>query len=520
MSSYSAIAELPIADLRLADLFEETLATVRRSDRGYNSRPTDQGGSLAYPAALMQPLRLSQSIVGGRFGGLVSRSQGEVEIADLAGDLATTVETQRIDGRRIVVKVLDVPADGSKPSLDDARTVFEGLGRDWRVNAERVGVLLSDCGRCLSVTEAQGDRFTGTGGAEGGDDLKGRPKPLALGYVWNAEPVYLGTIAGKHSFLVSAGWALPIQDVPAARDRGVALTKVGGTPTSGEYAIDTATGILTIGGDLPEQLTVDIEGYVRDGTFVSSAADLVLAILQDRAGLRDTQIDQAALDALDGVASAAQGLWQGATETTVERVIGDLAESVGFWAGFDRLGKFTAGLLGTPAGVIRADIGPGDIVRRGNRDMIERLPLPERVAPAVWRVVVHWQRAETVQTDMAAGAAEADREFAAVQARHAPASTGTVRQQHPQARQLEVAGRYRLEADARSEAQRLLALYAPGLARFRVTVTNQSPELDVGQTVQLTYPRWGLAAGVLATIVSVSTDAARAETDLEVYVRP
>ena len=74
-----------------------------------------------------------------------------------------------------------------------------------------------------------------------------------------------------------------------------------------------------------------------------------------------------------------------------------------------------------------------------------------------------------------------------------------------------------LEADAQAEAARRLALMRVRRSVFHATAKAQPLQLDLGQTVQLTHPRFGLSAGRLVLVVGLSEAARVNVVDLDLW---
>lgn len=110
----------------------------------------------------------------------------------------------------------------------------------------------------LTDAELQTVRYSGTGGAEGNGEVGGKLKPEAWGFCPQVQPVYLGISGGgQHIFGVSSG---PIVGVPRVWDRGSLLTPVASSPVPGQYAVDVATGTITLGGAFVGPIQADVIG--------------------------------------------------------------------------------------------------------------------------------------------------------------------------------------------------------------------------------------------------------------------
>jgi hypothetical protein len=510
-----SLGTAPLGTAALGTLAVSGIAGTDRlylASRDYTTLPTDMPPHRYYRGAAKNPLRVTRSVIGGGTPvETIGISTGEIELLNGDGALDSYISSGSLDGREVIVSALRRSGPGDtvffQQPFADARVLFKGImaGVGYGLDRATVAVRSRDA---LLGSDVQSVLYQGTGGAEGGADLKDKPKPVALGTSFGVAPVYLGVIGGQHSFQVSGGAALPIADVPRFFDKGLALTQVGGTPSAGEYAVDTATGIVTIGGAAPAFPTCDVEGYAPGGVLLSRTGDLILSVLESFAQVPNVQIDVAALMALSGAQPAPVGLWIGDRAASVLTVIGALLRGITAWGGFDRLNRFTAGRLAAPGGVIRATFDAASIVG------LAQIAGPEVMDPPAWRHEVEWQPSYTVSADLDINATPEQRAFMAQAARLAVAADAAILDKHLTSRPWRTPGLFAAQADAQDEAARLVALYR-NRRLFRFQVFNIAPEIDIGQTVRVDYPRFNLS-NRLATVLglAVDTEARLAELDL------
>src|SRR5690606_33481534 len=136
-----------------------------------------------------------------------------------------------------------------------------------------------------------------------------------------------------------------------------------------------------------------------------------------------------------------------------------------------------------------------------------------------WKVRVGYRRNWTVQVDDLAGSVDqATRAWLREPCRVTEAADTGVIAHHLLAVQTPVIETL-LDAQAAAQAlaQRLLALYRPGRALYRLPVKTQPFRRDLGETVRVIYPRWDLARGKDLLIVGVSENAARNLVELLVF---
>lgn len=256
-------------------------------------------------------------------------------------------------GHRLAVYV--GPADGSR---DADFTPICVIGQEMP-ELIRTGIVLSPRDKALDFdTPLQVETYGGTGGLDGTTDQKGKTKERCFGWVLSFEPTYLGINAatGKHRYSVNGGH--PIEGIVHVRDGYVDLTEVtSGTPSSGQWKQDKATGTFELGGSLPAfGLTCEAKGDKTGGTWRNTIADLIRfwatthsGILADPAG-----IDVAAFAALNVVAPYTIGLWLPVGDTTtLGRAFDQAAQSTrAFWL-VDEAERLSVGQAlpasGTPA---------------------------------------------------------------------------------------------------------------------------------------------------------------------------
>lgn len=501
MLGYAPFGELPFSTLRPEDLHDETVVTWYHASRGYTSAAADSPASTHFEGRLSSPLSYHRSMLGGgRVGGLVD-SGGDIIYENGDGELDTLLSGFSVDGRDVTVRM-----GRAAWALSDFGVIFRGLGDGWIVDETAMRLRLRD-GLFQLEQPIQTTYYAGSGGNEGGDDLKGKPKPLLFGKCRNIPAVPVDTTNLVYQVHDGA-----VNDITAAYDRGVALTLVGGSPSSGQFSIDTTNGRFTLGGAPDGLVTADAEGHA-DPTYVSDTSGIVKRIVEAYAGFDDTDLDNPSFASLATDAPATVGLWIGAETVSMLAVVLELLTGVSGFVGFNRLNLMQVGVFKAPSGTAAAEFDERDIIS------IEREPLPGDLARTTWRQRVGYARNFAVQTDIAGSVSASHRAFIAEQYRIAAAADASVQARHPLATDpIFVPGLYANESDAETEATRLLALYSVDRALYRVQVKRNFWSLDLNDVVHLTYPRWGLAAGAFGRIVELREDAGDNVSELTVFV--
>lgn len=249
------ISGVTLADAAAAACMLAGLVTRYFSTGGYNSSPTDTPANVHYEDGVENALRFTRNLFAGdRIGGRSVPGFGDIVLANQEG----RYDAYRFwgwAGRSVTVEL---------GALDFARNefglIFQGI---------TAGITLSDSSCAIAVRDLTGllsqplyqPAYRGTGGAEGGLDQQGTPKPICIGRCRNVAPVPLGIVNGRYAFQFHDG---AVHGYEAAwhvvRDQGVPLTYVGSAPAAGQWTLDAARGLIILGGDQPALLTADVIG--------------------------------------------------------------------------------------------------------------------------------------------------------------------------------------------------------------------------------------------------------------------
>lgn len=454
------------------------VVTLRYSSHGYVSHADDLPARTWHDGRVMPEVRIERSVAGRRGIGGLARVFAEISLVNADGGLDALLRDYAIDGRRFRLLLGDPDA-----ALSTFGVVCTGVVERAAVGLSAARLSLSDGAARLEVP-VSGTVYAGSGGLEGGDDLRGKPKPRCYGVVRNIAPPLVDSAGLVYQVHDGA-----IQAVTAVYDRGIALVEVPGVPAGGEYSVDLSAGTFTLGATPAGTVTSDVEGDAPTAGYVSRTADIVQRLLA-LADLTSSEIEPVSFGRLNTEAGATVGIWFGTEPRTVADAIDELLAGVGAWGGFNRHGAFAVGVIAAASGAPALQLGAADIVD------LEREPMPDDVDPRIWRARVGWGKNYTVQGDLAAGVDAAMRTFAAEAWRVAEASDPAVKSRHLLAREYgPVEALYDDEADADAEADRLLTLWGGALGMYRVATRPIGVLADIGAVLELTHPRHGLALG-------------------------
>jgi len=259
-------------------------------------------------------------------------------------------------------------------------------------------------------------------------------------------------------------------------------------------------------------------------------AQIVLAILTDRAAFGPA--DRVAQDFtdLDDLQPAVVGFWSGTEDIAIADAIDRICGSAGVAWWFDNLDRFRIARFDEPSGDPVATFARlGDAGAEGGatvfdilRDGFQRLPshdLGEGVP--VWKVVVRYRRNWTVQTQVAGSVLE-DRKAELAQEWRTVEETdpGVYALYGEDSPTLTVDTLFDDAADAEAEAVRLLNLYGVRRDRLKVKVRLTAAliaAIDLNAVVMVRLDRFDYAAGRLMRVIGIEYDSSAFVATLDLW---
>ncbi len=501
MDAFGAIGELPIAALRDIDVGATGLGYFPLSDDGYISEPGDSPANTYFEARLIQPLYYNRSLAArDGFAGLAADGAGEIRAANFDRYFDTLIDRFSINGRQIRVKRRRLDQ-----ALAAAEIIFDGTAPGWESPEGVLRIPLRDTLWKLRVPLQQGSthRYAGTGSAEGGADLKDKPKPLLFGNCKFVQAVLIDP--ATWTFQVHDG---QIEAIDAVYDLGVSVA----------FTANLATGTFTLTSSPTDgsNIKADVRGSKLGGSYVDSTAYICRRIIVDHVGLAGSFVDFTSFGNVDGAtasSSAEVGIYIGAEDVLAIDVLDALLVGIGGYLAVDRVGRVVMGVFGAPWYRDTFEIDDSAI------EAISRVALPASIDPPNKRRQVAYARCWAPQfANLNTAMTAAQRKFVAQPFRTA-AATGDASGADLMATDPPiVAGLFADEADALAEAQRLIALYGVPRAFYRVQLSRGLWQFELNQAGTLTYPGWNLSNGRAARIVSIIEDAAAGKVELLLFV--
>ena len=455
------------------------------SSIGYVSEPTDTPANTHYAARISGGFSFSRSLnVTGNGGDI---SFGDLELDNTDGALDAWLAD--IWAMR-TIKLWMGSADWPKSQFVQ---VFSGTVEDIAPKDRyHLSLKLRDVLAPLN-TQISTAVVGGTG------DNKSTLLPLALGEVFNVEPLLLST-TGSQVYRVSLG---AVESIIEVRDNGypVSVTK------------DAAAGTFTLVNQRYGQITCDVQGAKVSGAHrndVGGLIEWVATALGDGAKLDASAIDATALAAFRTAHPQPIGLWIPDRANRLE-TMQQIASSIG------------ATVTATPLGAVRIiQLAFGTPTRAvGPAQMVDGTFAPAGRPKIQGAIQLAGCRNWTPQgkSALAASIATASLPILEDEWIYSTASDATVVADYRQTTSPEPVETLLVsETDLAAEAARRLALWKVPRTVFKFDAYADMLDLELGDTINLTHPRLGLSGGSVALVVGLETDYVEGRVSVEVLV--
>ncbi len=451
--------------------------------RPYVSAPTDTPANTAYDDIVVSiptfTRRMSEA-----FTGATTQSWGDIEILNEGGALDAWLD-DGWDGRGLSLYIGD---PGWQKA--DFRLILAGVSADISVKDAKTLVLKARDKTYAVNVPIQTNLIGGT------TANAGKLVPLCFGECYNISPLLID--AGAHQYQYHDGAA---QGVTTVYDNGVSVAFTD-SPASGTFAL-----AATPAG----QITCDAKGAKPAGVYLAKVADIVDHIVTTRSALTAADMDSASFTAMNATAPQTVGLYIEARENIIN-ALDDLVTSAGGWWGFSRGGLMQLGVLSAPSGTPAISIGVDDIAERGLSVKRRDLPLAQ--------FTLGWKRCWTTQTSGLAGSvSEATKailgdDYQSITKANAAVLTKYLLADKPD----RVGTLLVVQAEADAEAQRRVDLRNVVRKIFTLDAFSVPFQVDLGQVVQLTHPRFGFAGGPLGVVTGIEEQPTKNRVKLEIWL--
>ena len=518
------MAQIVIADVDVYDPAISGARTLRFATQSYTTGPADTPANTFYDGRIQQPANISRTCFSdAKTTGRTQIGYGDMVLVNNDGALDGLL-AYSFAGRSITIKLGVVAANSN--GVPTWVTVIKGTMEQAELSWQKVTIRVRD--RQQDVAKPlQQVRYAGSNtlpnGLEGvANDLKGKPKPLVFGKVFNVAPPQVNT--DRRIYQVHSGSAL--SSLAAAYDRGAPLTAgaayssqadmEANAPTAGQYRIwnDATAGCFIRLGSAPTG-TVTVDAVQGAAVANRTVAQLFSQILQ-AAGISSADISSADITALDAVAPYEAGVYAPYDQDiTPLQLLDDLCNSVGAWYGCDASGSFRIGQIAVPSGTPVGTITATDILK------IERVASRDPgVGVPAWKVKVGYQRIYSVQNDLTANVTDARKAYLSEEYRRVESSDAAIKTANLTSPELEFLTVLASATDAASEAARRLTIYKTRRDMYQLTIRVDAAlaaALDIGKIVTLQVNRFGMSAGKNFLIIGIRTNMRGYQFDLTLW---
>lgn len=495
----------------------------------YRTRPSETPANTLYRPFILDPgwTRVDVYSRPGQYGHV---TPGEVVLDDSSGTLGAQLINYAFDGRSIVIRIGDRGAAYPSGYVTILNGVMDGQPSfSWGKITLRPADLTAELKRPL-----QSERYAGNNvlpdGLEGVDDLKGKVKPIVMGFASNMTPILVNT--SKLIFHVSIAVDGEYSSVGQARDKGILLSYGGSyasmadllddaqAPSAGYYKdyCSAADGTyLRLGSSPVGGLTIDV--------FSALDSPLTHAQIWKRlllyAGVDSSNISSADVTALD---SALTGTIECAffNDTDFYTELNKIAISAGCaWYGDEdgvhRLKQWTA-----PSGTAVASVTS---LRTDQIDISDVTGIGD-LAPA-YLVSVQYGKNWTVQQDSALGGDKTSpsdpvrasyyasltgltaRVWLADEYRPVQSSDSSLKVASPNAVELKFTSMFTARTYAQAFADNQLAIYRlrrPMTVIAKWLTPDQIDVIRPGVVINVSEERWGFDEGRLMRVAGIQID--------------
>lgn len=449
-----------------SSLDEGVLQSGYAANVSFVSKPSDTPANEAYDDCVIGEINYRRN-VSESFNGGASVSRGDVSI--LLND-----DTQNLIFNWFNLQPLNIYLGSPTWDKNDFRKIVSGVVKNKSVEQDRLVLVFRDESEILNLPLARAQ------------STDGKNIPLCFGECFNVSPLLVDSALSKYQ--VNSG---PIEAITEVRDNGVSVA----------FTPDLSAGTFVLTSAPAGQITADVKGAKPSSGVITGyknkAVDLVRLIISNYSSFDESKIDDTAFTALDTLAPYVCGLYiQNDSYTMLDAIDAILKSIGGFWM-ITRLGEFYVGRISLPV----AD------QNKLYKDEIENFGVTiKKVIDPKISVRLGYKKNWTVQESGLAGAvSEANRLIYGQKYSISLAEDLDVLDNYPDAvASEEVETLLVSQSDCDTEAARRMALVAIPRTVFEIKALTASFSLNVGDSVDVFYNRYGLSDGAPLTIVGVS----------------
>ena len=323
--------------------------------------------------------------------------------------------------------------------------------------------------------------------------------PVTLGEVCNITPLLIDE--ANHEYQFHTGTSQLIIEV---RDNGVPI----------EFEDLKESGKFRLVANPAGQITCSIQGDASAGGYRNSAAELIKHIAKNYGNpdtrFTDDDIDLTNFLNFQSSHDHALGIHINSRTNTLA-VIKSLAESLSTQVIMSRVGRMQLHQINFPLGTPTGEIGVNDIV-------LDSFELKEKLAVTA-AVKLAYCKNWTVQNNLETGIPDEHKKLFEKEWLSETVVNDTTATNYKLFDDPKQIDTYLLaQVDAQNEANRLLGVYDTPRFIYKFSGLPQLLQLELGQVVTLTHPRFGFSSGKSALITKLAIDWINFTIQIEVMV--
>lgn len=513
LESPSAIRGIFI-EVAVTDVVASGLTNIYLSTIGYTTTSAD----VSYLPIVVGGIKITETLA---VDGQASLSFGDIELNNITGEYDNWLDPSKYIWANRLIKIYLGDPSWVCATINDIHgsfeLIFDGVVDDIDSRSiNRLNIKIRDKLEKLNTTITEtklGTYGTWASGQTNQDNIV----PLAFGEVFNVSPMLIDPSTLEYQF--NDGISEQLIEI---RDNGIPIYN---SSIPGGATVNLSTGKFTLTKKPSGVITASVQGVKKSinlstgslvtGTYSNNIANLI-ALIVTQYGKYSTRFSASDLDLANLSAFAANtqsvGIYITDTQNTLV-VCQMLAGSIGAQLFITRKGKLQLLRIGVPTSTPSVDITMADIVYNS-------LSVSNRTS-VVAATKLAYNKNYTLQDNLLTSIPVAHKELFSSKNEW---STKTVID-------TSIQGTYRLEVDpvaketlllvgseAQTEATRLNDYYKVPRTIYKFTGTSKLLSLELGQAVNLIFPRFGLDNGVSGQVVSLSPSWGTSTIEVEVII--
>lgn len=296
----------------------ESYDTIRASDAGYRTKPTDTPAVQVYPPLLLEAFSIDRRLALDPAGATNAVAWGSLSFSNSGGAYDSAVSVKNCDGRAVRIYAGTRAYDAGRgywtdPSFASLAALFQGIAQPWQLNDQTLDVPIRDATYWIEKP-LQSSLYTGAGGYTGGADLLGLPKPKTRGTVANITPVLMDPTNRIYQYSDGPGTVTALYE---GGDTNITFQSdttnlYAGSTTAGQYRTDNSRGLFQLGSSPVRTITIDATGAFPTAGSQTTVANIARYLLSEDMSLPAGNLATATFTAANTAYPYAAGVYFGA----------------------------------------------------------------------------------------------------------------------------------------------------------------------------------------------------------------